>query len=92
MGLVAVGLGTYLVLSAKSDYDSVASLCRIGCTSDAFDKRVSARSRADAATAVTIAGLAATAGGVLLWFGDPGHTRAQVALGPTSVRLTVPLH
>jgi hypothetical protein len=92
LGVAALGVGAYLALSAKNDYESVAGECRNGCTSFAFDKRVSARSRADAATAVTIAGLAATAGGLLLWLGDPGHSRAAVALGPASVRLVVPLH
>jgi hypothetical protein len=92
LGVAAFGVGTYLAISAKGDYDSVADQCKNGCLPPAYEKRVSARSRADAATAVSIAGIAAIGGGMLLWFGDPGHTRAQVALEPTSVRLIVPLH
>jgi len=92
LGIAAVGLGTYLALAAKSDYDSVANECPPrGCSGPAYDTRVSARTHADVATAVTLAGAAAIAGGALLWFGDPGRTRPRVALGPTSVRLVVPL-
>jgi hypothetical protein len=91
LGVAAVGVGAYLAMSAKSDYDSVASQCTPGCTQPAFEVRTNARSRADVATVVTIAGAATIGAGALLWFGDPGHTWAQVALGPTSVRLVLPL-
>jgi hypothetical protein len=95
-GIVAVGIGGYLALSAKSDYDAVSGECPAhGCTTDAYDARQSARSRGDVATATMGVGAAAIAGGALVWFLGPDtqsdRTRARVAFGPGSAWLTVPL-
>ncbi len=95
-GVVAVGIGGYLALAAKHDYDAVSGECPArGCTTDGYDARQSARSRGDVATVVLGVGAAAVAGGALLWFfgsdssGDAA--RAHVAVGPASVWLSVPL-
>ena len=91
LGVVSFGIGSYLALSAQSDYRSVDSQCTPDCTRPAFNTRTSARSRADVATVVMISGAAVAGAGVILWLGDPGHSRPRVALGPTSVALVVPL-
>jgi hypothetical protein len=86
-GLVAIGVGGYLALSAKSDYGSVAGECTPrGCNQDGFDVRNSARSRADVATVFLVVGAAAVVGGGLLWWLAPsGHAGAQAVVGPGSV-------
>jgi hypothetical protein len=95
-GVVAVGIGGYLALSAKSDYDAVSGECPArGCSTDGYDARQSARSRGDVATVTMGIGAAAIAGGALVWlFGSDAHgdaTRASVAVGPGSLWLRVPL-
>jgi hypothetical protein len=88
-GAIAIGVGGYLALSAKSDYDGAASECPSrGCTQAGYDARESARSRADAATITMVVGAAALAGGALLFFLPGGSsTHAAVGVGPGSVRL-----
>jgi serine/threonine-protein kinase len=89
-GVVAIGAGGLVALSAKNKYDSVASQCPArGCSTSAFDVRESARSQADAATVAMVAGAAAVAGGALLFFFAPGSGRTVVGVGPASVRLAV---
>ena len=93
VGVVGIGAGGVIAIAAKSDYDSVASSCPArGCSRTAFDARESARTRADFATAAILIGTAAAAGGALLFFwpSGAGDTRASVAVGAASVRLTVP--
>jgi serine/threonine-protein kinase len=98
-GVAAVGVASYLALSAKSDYDSVASHCVANvCDSHAsYDVRMGARSRADAATLTMSLGGAAVLGGMLLWFLAPepstGHDvgRPHVSIGPGSVALSTRL-
>jgi hypothetical protein len=85
-GAVAIGVGTVLGLTAKSDYASVAGECPArGCNQDGFDVRNSARSRADVATVFMAVGASALVGGGLLWWLSPGHVGAQAVLGPGSV-------
>jgi serine/threonine-protein kinase len=94
-GVVAVGAGGGVALSAKSNYDAVASQCPArGCSTSAFDVRESARSQADAATVAMVVGAAAFAGGALLFFLAPGSGSAEtgrpvVGIGPTSVRIAL---
>lgn len=95
-GVVAVGIGGYLALSAKSDYDAVAGECPArGCTTDGYDARTSARSRGDVATVTMSIGAAAIAGGALVWFLGPrspnDSARARISFGPATAWLTVPL-
>jgi hypothetical protein len=95
-GVVAVGIGGYLALSAKHDYDAVSGECPArGCSTDGYDARQSARSRGDVATVTMGIGAAAVAGGALVWaFGSDSQSdsaRARVAVGPGSVWLRVPL-
>ena len=87
-GVVALGVGGALALSAKSQYDSVASECPpAGCNPDGFDARTSARSRADVATVVLVAGAAAVAGGALVWMLAPSRpVSVGVGAGTVAVR------
>jgi hypothetical protein len=99
-GAVAVGVGGYLALSAKSDYQSVATECPLNvCDQRGYDVRNSARSQADVATITMAVGGVAALGGLLTWLlvpsADGGHAssagRPRLAVGPGSVALTVPL-
>jgi hypothetical protein len=92
LGVASVGLGGVLAVMAKINYESVAKDCLAsGCSLSAYSTRKNAVNLGNIATEVTIPGAVALAGGVILWLGDPGRTRVQVALGPASVRLAVPL-
>jgi hypothetical protein len=98
-GALAAGVAGYLALSAKADYDSVASHCVANvCDSrSSFDVRMAARSKADVATLTMSIGGAAVFAGMLLWFLSPqpgnGHDvgRPHVAIGPASVALSMGL-
>jgi hypothetical protein len=91
-GLAAVGIGGAVALHAKGDYDSVAAECPPrGCSQPGFDVRQNARSQADTAGIVMVAGAVAVAGGVVLWLLQPSHGRPGVAIGPASLRLALPL-
>jgi hypothetical protein len=86
-GVVAIGVGGGLALGAKSQYDSVAGQCPAqGCTQSGYDTRNDARSRADVATVVIVAGAAVAAGGVALWLLEPSQ-RAAVGIGPGTVNV-----
>jgi hypothetical protein len=97
VGVAAVGIGGFLGLSAKSDYDSVAC-APAGCTQHAFDVRNDARSKGDAATRVMGIGAAGAVAGLLLWWLAPGAgtttasapARARVSLGLRAASLEVP--
>jgi hypothetical protein len=94
---VLVGAGGFLALSAKRDYDAVASDCPArGCSSTAYDVRQSARARADVATVVMGVGGLAVAGGIVLIVARPRgsappRTGVALALGPGGVTVRVPL-
>jgi hypothetical protein len=95
-GAVAVGIGTYLLVRAKADYDKVSSECTPrGCNADGFAVRHAAHQQANVATVLVGVGAAAVGGG-LLWFALGGPKRAgaappRVGVGPRSVSLEVPL-
>jgi hypothetical protein len=99
LGLVAVGVGGYLALGAKNDYDSVSAQCPSDiCNSrNAYQTRVDARGKADVATVTMGLGGAAAFGGLLLWLLAPepsGHADAgkpRVSIGVASVGVTVGL-
>jgi hypothetical protein len=95
-GVIAVGIGGYLALAAKSDYDSVGKECPAqGCTSSAYNTRVNARSQADVATATMLIGAGAAIGGALLFFLAPTNASTarastiRVGVGPGSATMTV---
>ena len=95
-GAVALGVGGGVALGAKGSYDSVAAECPArGCTPSAYDVRVGARSQADAATAVMIAGAAAVGGGALILFLAPSRAASSagspaVGIGLGSARIATP--
>jgi hypothetical protein len=87
-GVLSVGIGTVLALSAKSDYDSVSGECPpVGCNQDGFDTRNDARTRGDIATVLIGAGAAAVAGGALMWWLAPSSSvKVSVGVGSVGVR------
>jgi hypothetical protein len=96
VGVAAVGAGMYVVVHAKSDYDSVSAGCTSGgCDTDAFNVRHSAHTQANVATVVVSVGAAAIGGG-LLWLvlghpGDASPSAPRLGLGPSQVALVVPI-
>jgi hypothetical protein len=98
LGVVGVGVGGFLALSAKSDYESVSCVNNV-CPQPAYQVRVDARTKADWATGTIVVGGVAAVGGLLLWLLAPegggnqssDSTRVQLALGLGTVGLTVRL-
>ncbi|HEY6461950.1 MAG TPA: hypothetical protein VIY73_17410, partial [Polyangiaceae bacterium] len=82
-GVVGLGVGAYLALGAKSDYDGVASECSArGCDAHGFEVRNAARTRADVATVVLGVGAAAIVGGAIVWLAQPSaDTHVGLSLG-----------
>ncbi len=81
-GLVLVGIGSVLALTAKSDYDAAvsASCDPTGCDAAGQDAISSTRGRAGVATLLFVAGGIATVGGVVLYFtAKKSPVRAGVA-------------
>ena len=81
-GLVLVGVGSVLALTAKSDYDAAvrASCDPTGCDTAGRDAISSARGRAGVATVLFVAGGIATVGGVVLYLtAKKSSVRAGVA-------------
>ncbi len=87
-GVVAVGVASIITLSARSKYkDALADHCMgstSGCDATGFKLTHDARSRANVATVVTLIGVAAIAGGAVLYFTAPNapapNTEKPVAL------------
>lgn len=77
-GLVAIGVSSYLTLTARGDYrDALASHCMGSttmCDPQGLTETRDARSRANIATIVFSAGLLAVAGGVFLYVTAPKAT------------------
>jgi serine/threonine-protein kinase len=82
-GLVGLGIGGVLALGAKSRYAEAEAYCRGSlCTQAGQDIHDEARSRGNVATIVGVVGLAALAGGAVLYFTAPTNatqTKAQAA-------------
>ncbi len=82
LGVAGLGVGAVLAITAKHDYDSVASECpAAGCNQDGYDVRNGARFRGDVATVVIGVGAAAVVGGVLMWWLAPPSPASQVSVG-----------
>jgi len=98
-GVVAVGVGSYLALDAKSDYDAADEQCNGDvCPPVAFRATEDARSQGTIATVLFVVGGAAVATGAVLWFLAPsgkeegavpaaGLRVERVGLGLSGVRL-----
>jgi hypothetical protein len=88
-GVAAIGVGGGIALAAKGAYDSVATECPpVGCSSSAYSVRESARSQADAATAVVVGGAIVAASGLLLFVLAPSAS-SSIAVGAGNVRIAV---
>jgi hypothetical protein len=77
-GLVTTGVGGYYAYRAKSTYDSV-TCDENRCEQQAYDQRAKAMGMATTSTALTIGGLVAIAGSVVLWVTAPTHSDEPVA-------------
>ena len=80
-GVVAVGVASVITLSARSKYkDALADHCMgstSGCNATGFKLTHDARSKANVATVVTLVGVAAIAGGVILYLTAPDAAAAN---------------
>lgn len=89
VGVVGVAVGSYLALSARSNYRNALATDCMGmtdaCDSAGLSATHDARSRANAATGVFIGGLALVAGGAIMYFIAPHAARSEHAfyLAPT---------
>jgi tetratricopeptide (TPR) repeat protein len=83
-GIVALGIGTFFGIRALSKNSDSDQLCGDPCASQAgLDANDSARSSATVANIAIGLGLAAVAGGVVLWLTAPkGHASSPRALSP----------
>lgn len=86
-GLLAIGIGSAVALSAQSSYDDTIGRCPGMICNSLDDKNTidDARSRGDVATLIWIGGLAALATGTVLWVTEPrqsGDVTARPMLGP----------
>jgi tetratricopeptide (TPR) repeat protein len=73
-GVLAIGISSWLVLDARADYRAaLAAHCNADkeCDDIGLDQTRDARSRANIGTVVFSVGLAAVAGGAILWFTAP---------------------
>ncbi|MFI5300763.1 MAG: hypothetical protein ACHREM_21990 [Polyangiales bacterium] len=86
VGIVGIGVGGLLGLSAKSTWNGASCPNDICATQADVDQRASAISRGNVATIVVGVGAALAIGGVVLWLTAPsGEARG---VGVTSVGLT----
>jgi hypothetical protein len=98
VGVVALGVGGALALTAKSDYESVNRECpgNVCVDSRSYNVRVDARTRADWATGTMVVGGLAAASGLLMWLLAPSEisarpsdqARVHLAVGPGTVGLS----
>jgi hypothetical protein len=78
-GLVAIGIGAFIVFDAKSDYEDVTRGCGAGgCPRAQADEANDARSRADVGGVFIGAGVLLLAGGAALWLTAPRSARARL--------------
>jgi tetratricopeptide (TPR) repeat protein len=87
VGLLAIGVGSAVALSARSSYDDVIDRCPGRVCTSLDDKNAidDARARGNLATGIWIGGLAAMATGAVLWLTEPrrpSELTARPLLGP----------
>jgi tetratricopeptide (TPR) repeat protein len=90
-GLVAMGVAGYLTLDARSTYNDALDAHCMGasdtCNDEGLRITADARSRANKATIITLVGVAAVAGGVVLYLTAPksaeSATRTSLYLAPS---------
>jgi hypothetical protein len=86
-GVVALGIGSYLALDAKSDYENARDDCDgTACTQKPYEETQSARSQGTTATVFLVVGGAAVAAGAALWLVAPSAKKRQVG-GATALRV-----
>jgi hypothetical protein len=79
-GVVALGVGGSVAVSAKSSYDGAAGCSGRVCESQqGIDARNSAIGTGNVATAIFIAGAAAAAGGGIIWLTAPRASKSDAA-------------
>jgi hypothetical protein len=90
-GIVGLGVGAILAISAKSTYNDSLSKCEPGnpglCTSPGVGERDNARTAGDAATVAFVVGGAAVAAGAVVWILAP---RALVVRASTATMFVAP--
>lgn len=82
VGVVGLGVGTFLALGAKSKYNDAKSHCKdgtSGCDSEAASLSSDAKSQATLATVGFGVGVAGLAAGAVLWFTTPKEKSAERA-------------
>jgi hypothetical protein len=86
-GLVAIGVGTGLAISAQGKFDDASSHCNKGrCDNQGDDLRGSGLKQSSASTGLFIGGGAALLTGVLLYLTAPrAKTTGAIRVGPTAV-------
>ncbi len=91
VGVVGLALGSYFGLHAMSELDASNADHHCGaqnrCDPTGIADRSAAQSAATASTVLFVAGAAALAGGVVLWFTTPARTREPASSG-ASTRVT----
>ncbi|MCX5742279.1 MAG: hypothetical protein NT062_07265 [Proteobacteria bacterium] len=94
LGVVGVGVSTYLTLSARGDYrDALASHCggsSTNCDTQGLSITHDARTKANIATVVFSAGLLAIAGGVVLYVLAPKATAHEEDAGEEAAYYLAP--
>lgn len=95
-GVIAIGVGSYFALDAKSDYDAADKECSGNvCPDPSYEATEDARAQGTLATVLFAVGGAAIAAGVTLWLlapdgkkSEPAAVRVErIGLGPGGVIL-----
>jgi hypothetical protein len=88
VGLVGIGVGSYLALDAKGAYDDAKKRCdAAGCEPGPHGEVEKAQTQGDLATIFWVAGGAFVAGGAVLWFLAPSSSDEKSS-NAAGVRLT----
>jgi hypothetical protein len=88
-GVAAMGVGIVVALVAKSSYDGASGCSGTTCTSSTgFNASNSAIGTGNAATAIFVVGVLATAGGVVLWLTAPKAPSTAASAPSLNVGLT----
>jgi hypothetical protein len=88
-GVLTLGAGSYLALTAKADYDAAENRCpETGCSPSDWDAGERAREKGDAATIVFGVGGALVVTGGVLWLTAPKASRQRQA-GPRVERVAI---